>query len=125
MSARQKDGREAGFSLLEVIISFTILAIAISIAVQTISNGGLAFKRASDLESITLALAELRAGELQNVNWETAQTGRFDNGISWQIESQRIPDSRLAPIYAVTITITEAGDRGRTYRYNYIAAGSL
>ena len=45
------DGHEAGFTLLETIIAFLILAISLALGVETISQGARTFLRSGDMEA--------------------------------------------------------------------------
>ena len=65
------DSHEAGFTLLETIIAFLILAISLTLGVETISQGAKTFQRSADVEKATLILHGLAAGPL----FKIADTG--------------------------------------------------
>ena len=61
------DSHEAGFTLLETIIAFLILAISLALGVETISQGTRTFMRSGDLEKASLTLHGLAAGQLHKI----------------------------------------------------------
>ena len=72
-----------GFSLLEVLVAFVILALALSVIMQ-IFSGGLRNAALADDYSRAVLLAESRLAELSVQPLEGETRGEFDGKYSWR-----------------------------------------
>lgn len=113
-AGRRAAPRAAGFTLVEVIVAFTILAIALVALMQAFSGG---LRGLSAVESQALALAHART-KLEEVGVTMplapgAFEDEFDDGYRWRVTiapSPTQPDSAFAApalqLYAVQVEIT-------------------
>lgn len=110
---------QAGFSLLEVLVAFAILALSLGILMQIFSTSG----RAAVLGDHYARAAELAESTLALVGSEyPLEPGRFDGeqaGYGWRVDVQvyepglQQPPKQLHP-YKVTVTVYWAeADRTR------------
>ena len=118
---RQPDAQD-GFTLLETIIAFLILSIAMGIAVSTTSSGTQAFRRAGDLQAASLMLAELSQSELAVISKATTRIGNTD-GKDWSIVSHEVPLTGGKTALAVRISISPRGSEGPVFDYLTFAGG--
>lgn len=119
-SDRRPPRRAAGFTLLEVLIAFVILALALAALLPGFSGGLRSLDVADDYATAAL-LAESR---LEAVGREAAlregvTSGTFDNGFRWQLEVARVdrldPEGNLpaAAYHLVLHVFWDAGDDER------------
>lgn len=106
---------EDGFTLLETIIAFLILSLSLAITVQTISRGGLTFRRASDLQTASLMMEELNANQIRGLK-QGALSGSVGNG-SWKIIARDIDDKYPGTLLAVAVEIRPRGENGPVFNY--------
>lgn len=123
MSASNHETNDAGFSLLEVIIAFTVLSISLAIGVQTISSGANTFKRATLVSNISFAIDELWVQEIRKINTQGSKSGELPRGIKWQYVSTQVPDQRSIPIYSVAVQITSSETWEGAYKFTYFVGG--
>lgn len=123
MSAETENGPDAGFSLLEVIVAFTILAISLSYVVQTISSGTQMFNRSANLSRISIAVEDLWVREVRDVNGVVDKSGTSPEGIRWRLTSEAIPTTKKVPLYVVRIEMAESENSSTPYRFTYILSG--
>ncbi len=119
MSPRAADSR-AGFTLLEVLVAFAVLALVLSAAFRLIGAGLGGSQRAERYTYAVLAaqskLAEigvtgrLRPGRMGGV---------LDGGYRWRAELRRLPDAeaqpddgRRMPVTAYEVTVTVSWESG-------------
>lgn len=91
--SRRKD---AGFTLLEVLVAMVILSVAVVALIQLASQGLRLLKLSSDYqEAVLLADRVARAGDASIESVETGQEGRFN----WERRTRlvNVPDD-LAPV---------------------------
>lgn len=111
---------ENGFTLLETIIAFLILSLSLAITVQTISQGGLTFRRATDLQTASLMMEELNANEIGNLKRDGVSTGSVGDG-EWKMTARAIDDKYPGTLLVVEIEIRPSGDEGPVFNYVTLA----
>ena len=110
-----------GFSLLEVLVAFAILALSLGVLMQLFSGGvrntlvSDGYSRAVELAESTLALAGTE------IPLETGSHGGEEKGLSWQLDIQPwLPEELLAPpenieAFHVSVRVTWSdSDRDRS-----------
>ncbi|MEO3430513.1 type II secretion system protein [Pelagibius sp. CAU 1746] len=106
--------REAGFTLMEVLVAFTIFALSFA-AIMQIFSGGLRNATVADRALIALGHAEsllARAGTEQPLV-EGVRSGGLPDGMTWRETVARysdattpaVPPAGLQP-YSVTVTVS-------------------
>ena len=119
------DSHEAGFTLLETIIAFLILAISLALGVETISQGAKTFQRSADVEKATLILHGLAAGPLFKIADTGVISGKADSQATWRISATAIADNHARPLLSVTLTIWPRGQNGPLFKYHtFSSAGA-
>ncbi|MEZ5810817.1 MAG: type II secretion system protein [Rhizobiaceae bacterium] len=119
MSADATDIREAGeagFTLLETIIAFLILSLSLAIAVETISRGGLSFRRAGDLEYASFMMEQLAAGEVRSLAIAGVTSGSIGDG-EWEITARAVEDNFVGDVLLVNVEVRPRGDEGPVFDY--------
>lgn len=118
--ARTRGRGAAGFTLLEVLVAFAVLAVALGAAMEVFSTG-LRSARAAHTHTIATLLAESR---LESVGVEDPLTegessGEWDNGYRWRVEvlpyapnDEALETPTLPDAFAVTVTVWR-GDAGK------------
>ena len=118
------DGREDGFALLETVVAFAILAVALSVSMQTISQRARVFVRSEDMEAAGRILDRIMARELPLL----AEAGTVENAPGstdlWRIEAEPIRDGHSRPLLAVMVTIWPRGAEGPHYTYQTLTSGT-
>ena len=117
------DSHEAGFTLLETIIAFLILAISLALGAETISQGTRTFQRSADLEKASLILHGLAAGPLFKIADTDGISGKADGQAEWRIEASAVPDSHARPLLALTVAIWPRGPNGPAFTYHTFSSG--
>jgi type II secretory pathway pseudopilin PulG len=116
MTGPAPESLEAGFTLLETIIAFVILALSLAVVTQTISTGGLTFRRASDLERASLVMTELSAGRIRNVDRAGEIAGRIGDS-QWKITVREVTDRIPGMLFAVQVRVWPRGTDGPAFDY--------
>lgn len=116
----QREDRSKGFTLLEVIIAFTILAIAMSALLQVFGTG---LKGLRTAEGYTLAVMHARSkmselGTLIPLQ-DGEQSGEFDDGFRWSVSIlPHAPpagsDWSVLKVQAYDVEVTVSWDESRT-----------
>jgi general secretion pathway protein I len=93
-SSSRRGRRAGGFTLLEILVAFTILAIALTAIIQAFSQG----LRASSVAEERATLVMLARSKLAEVGHsipleETEQSGDFEDGLGWQLTIRSPQDS--------------------------------
>ncbi len=105
-----------GFTLLETIIAFLILALSLSVTVQTISSGARTFHRAADLQRANLVMDELASVQLPKLTKSDEQNGEIGES-SWTITARKIDDKYPGGLISVEVAIRPRGDDGPVFDY--------
>ena len=126
--------RERGFTLLEVLVAFTIFALSFA-AILQIFAGGLSNGAVADRALIALGHAEslmARAGVEQPLTVGT-RSGRFEDGMTWQEDvtlhrdatpAGNAPPAGMTP-YEVTVAVTwRDGSRSRDVTLTSLRLGT-
>ena len=115
-SRNPKLPREAGFTLLEVIIALAILSVAFALAMELLATGVRSAKASEDYtQAVILArqkMAEIAAmPSLEGL----VNGGEFGGGFRWVSEIQPLPQEEEdlpAQLYQVRVHLTWPGRRG-------------
>lgn len=103
----------AGFSLLEVLVAFAILAMSLAVILQIFSTG-LRAGALSDDYSYATSLAESKLTEISAAEFleEADEVGEFDERFRWRTTIQLLPgweeeENQLLPLrpYQVTVEV--------------------
>lgn len=94
-----------GFSLLEVLVAFIILSLALSVLMR-IFSGGLGNIGAAEHYSRAVAIAEsqLAAAGVESPLTEGEYTGEAENGYTWRTSMQRY-DAGTQPLEGVVLPV--------------------
>lgn len=111
--------KSRGFTLLEVLVAFSILALSLGVLFQIFSSG-LRNLRVAEAYTTATALAEskLAAIGVEEPFVEGKENGRFDDGFRWRVEVRRyepedLPTTAISAVqpYEVVVTVSW-GERG-------------
>ncbi len=116
----EREKRPAGFTLLEVLVAFTVLAFLLAPMLQVFSQGMNASAVARDYTIATLlARTRLEALGAEEPIIEGTREGRFDGRYRWRTAVQRDPESVLVSgdrgtivSYRVAVTVAWGNDPG-------------
>lgn len=88
-------GREGGFTLVEVLVAFAILAFALAAAYGVFSDSVRAVA-SGERYGVALAVAESRLAEIDAMPPEEAWDGRgtYDDAYRWSVETRALPHAR-------------------------------
>lgn len=111
------DGKEGGFILVETIVAFAILAVALGVGMQTISQSATTLVRAADIQAAGLVYASLAAKEFPDIRNEGDFEGELDSGEPWRIVARAVRDDHARQLLALTATIWPRGAKGPSYTY--------
>lgn len=107
---RRRNSRTQGFTLLEVLVAFTILALMMGVLLQVFS-GGLRTAEVARNHAVgaLLAQSKLAAIGIEEPLVEGERTGAFDNGYRWRYSIDRYQDDdgeeeEIVP-YRLTLTV--------------------
>ena len=113
--------QEAGFTLIEVLVVFTVLTVSLGTLLPSFSTSLSAQQRAA-VQAAALLKAGSKLAELGSVVALTPgqEQGSYDDGTAWRVTVTDHPDASLAAalpkglaLYAVTLEIT-SGDEPLT-----------
>ena len=125
-----------GFSLLEVLVAFVILALSLGVLMRVFSVG----LRSSDLAeryayATLLAESKLAAAGIEGVLAEGATDGEAERGFRWQTVVSRFEDpdpspaggAALVELFRVDVVVTWAGegDREREVRLSTLRVAPM
>lgn len=114
-------GRARGFTLIEVLVAFAILALALGVLLQVFS-GGLKNARVSQAYTTAALLAEskLAAVGAEEPLAEGQSAGRFDDRFQWRVDvrpyeeagGSSAADPDAWPVSAFEVAVTVSWDEG-------------
>ncbi len=108
---------EDGFTLVETIVAFAILALVISTAVTIVGNGSKRerFDQAR-MSALSHARSELAAMSMTGAVRSGTTAGRYDDGMAWRIIAAPIAVSTAAGVatlpYAVSVAVYNSDTTG-------------
>jgi general secretion pathway protein I len=117
-----------GFSLLEVLVAFIILAMALGVLMR-IFSGGLGNIGAAEHYSQAVAIAELKLAAIgvESPLTEGENTGAAEHGYTWRTSVHRYEErdqpveaaSRLVDLYQVDVTVNwdDTSTKPRSLRF--------
>ena len=103
-----RDDRETGFTLVEVLVAFAILSIALLALFSGLSTALFGDRRAEFTRiALRLARAELETAGVSSPLAPGGTTGRFENGMEWKLSVQPYPlaSPNAIPGYWVKIIV--------------------
>ncbi len=121
MAGRTTAGSE-GFALLETVVAFAILALAMTVGVQAISQSVRTYVSSTDLWTANLIRDELAIAAIPTLSEAAVSTGTKGNAL-WRIEAVPVPDEHARALFAVTLTIQPRGADGPVLVYRSFASG--
>ncbi len=107
--------REAGFTLLEVILALAILGIAFALAIELLATGVRSAKASGDYTQAVLLARQKMAEIAVTPNLEgSADGGEFGGGFRWVSGIRPLPQEEDLPaqLYQVWVRVTWPGRRG-------------
>lgn len=114
--------RSQGFSLLEVLVAFTITALLLTVLFQTFA-GGLRAARLGESYTHAVLLAQSKLAELsaQETLAEGTQEGDFNDAYHWRTQITPYvladePDDKLFPVRPLTTTVEVYWQEGARQR---------
>ena len=108
---RARIHEEAGFTILEVLVAFMILATALVVASQTVARSVQSSVRAGERERVLSLITELRVDELPRLARQSKISGA-GAGLDWTAEKIEAQD----PIIA-SVAVKGAGPNPHAYRF--------
>lgn len=113
MTVRQNQDR--GFTLIEVLVAFAILAFTLAAAYSVFAEASRAVA-SGERYGVALALAETRLAEVDAAAaddvWDDA--GEFNGAYRWRVETRALPDSPAenVPLVPVMVSVTVTWESG-------------
>ena len=106
------DNSESGFTVLEVLVAFVILASALAVIYQMVATGGFRSERARN-EQTALLLAKSKLSEAQII---ARNTEGNEGNYHWKLEWQTLPVTEARegrnPIRLAQVTVTVSWGEG-------------
>jgi general secretion pathway protein I len=128
-SCRNK-GRARGFTLLEVIVAFTILSVALIGLLQAFATGmrGLGAAQAS-ATAVMHARSKLdEIGEIIPLE-DGELSGEYDDGYRWEVRITGVEDNDAGGLEALALSfdveVTVTGTRGNAFTLNTLRLGAV
>lgn len=111
-------GNMRGFTLVEVLVAFAILAFTLAAAYGVFSDSARAVATGED-HGVALALAQSKLAESDALPADERRdgSGEFDDRFLWRIETEDLPDSApagTAALKPVLVRVTVEWDSGRS-----------
>ena len=112
--------KDAGFTLLEMIIAFLILSISMAIASQTLAIAVRSYRLASEREELLNLMQTLQAEALPKLAMSDAMQQEGELGVfHWRIRMLASNLMRAEPSRA-SFAIISAGKKNETFRQNFL-----
>lgn len=116
--------RSEGFILVETVVAFLILAIALGVAVEAIGQSTRSIVRAEGVAAASLAAAEVMAVEGRAVREPGSWSGVHPNGSAWHLVARRLRDGGPQQLYALLLEVRPPGGVAAPQAYrSYIVTG--
>lgn len=112
--------RDSGFTLIEVLVSFTILALSLGAVSASLSSSLTQARAADDSTALVLEARSLLAGLGADIPLVPGQTeGRLSDGGTWVMTIAQLPvaDARR-PLSAFDVALTVESAAGRSLSLN-------
>jgi Tfp pilus assembly protein PilV len=109
----QINDKTAGFSLLETIVAFAILALVLAATMQSISLSTQGLVRAGRHRAMDDLAALLMATAIDDQSIIEMQNGESEDGLRWHIRREAVPGSNVyshVQPFRVTLTITDTAN---------------
>ncbi len=107
--------RQAGFTLLEVIIALAILGVAFALSMELLAAGVRSAKASENYTQAVLLARQKLAEVAATPNLEgSADTGEFGGGFRWSSKIQPLPQEEDLParLFQVRVRVTWPGRQG-------------
>lgn len=119
---------DGGFSLLETIVAFAILAMVLAATAQSISQSSRGLREAREAREIEALAALVLAGIEANSDKLEAREGKSENGLRWRLKFEPLPGRFLSGRHRpakVVLTIFEEKDpdKHRTFTTYAVTTG--
>ncbi len=91
---RTRSGKSRGFTLIEVLVAFLILAFSLGALFNVFSGSLRSVRQGEDYaHAAALARAQLRLIDADGVAGQGIETGETEDGFRWEVEFSPLPDS--------------------------------
>jgi general secretion pathway protein I len=111
---------QSGFSLLEVLVAFTVLALSLGVMMQTLSSNSRGLAIASDYSTAAILAESIlaQAGEVYPLE-VSVQQGELEEGYRWRLEIVANPqeDGYLAQKSFILTSTVSWGEVGSEKHY--------
>ncbi len=116
-SSSRRAGRSGGFTLLEVLVAFALLAVMLVALLQAFTQG-LGVQHAAEERSTAVLVARSKLAEVDRVLplEEGEESGELEDGLAWRlvVTPHEDPDGEgsddeLLRLYQVTVTVERDG----------------
>ena len=119
---QNKKKKESGFTLLEILVAFIILAFSMTAIYQSAGNSVRAIIT-DEQRTYAWLLAESVMNSYQGVppgGFE--KEGKLENGYRWNISAEKKTDSNpgIWPLYDVSVTVSWGGSGAAVHLYSII-----
>lgn len=108
-----------GFTLVEVLVAFAILAMTLTLAFRSFGSGARGVN-AADRQALAVAIAQSRlaAAGVETPLEEGTVTGTHEGGLHWRLTARRLPDypdfadATGLDAFRVTVAVRRANQSG-------------
>ena len=120
---RRREGGSGGFTLLEVLVAFTVLAISLAVLFEIFSTGMRASRSAEEYTRATLlAESKLATIGIEGALEEGETTGEYGDSYNWRVAVRPYrldgeePEGVAPPIEAYEVVVTVSWGQGSRER---------